>query len=217
MAGLVQAIRVFLPRRCKDVDARDKPGHDERGAIDAPANPLLLSVNENNSRAGNHDQIIQHQKRRNALLRRRLAQLSLRQDHDRRRHRRLERIRRRLWRARRHRGDRTAVGAGGRQERVPARADLRGTVCRHASGRRRRGGAGARRHRERAARRQGQGARRALLRIARRKNPRPHPGLLVALRDLAHQSSGLVQAGDHRPRWRQVESAAKCAKSASPR
>ena len=61
-------------------------------AIDAPAIPLLLSDNENNSRAGNHGQIIQHQKRRNALLRRRLAQLSLRQDHDRRRHRRLERI-----------------------------------------------------------------------------------------------------------------------------
>jgi hypothetical protein len=32
-------------------------------AIDASADPLLLSVNENNSRAGNHDQIIQRQKR----------------------------------------------------------------------------------------------------------------------------------------------------------
>ena len=45
-----------------------------------------------------------------------------------------------------------------------------------------------RRHRERAARRQGQGARRALLRAARRQDARPHPRLLVALRDLAHQS-----------------------------
>jgi hypothetical protein len=32
-------------------------------AIDASADPLLLSGNENNSRAGNHDQIIQRQKR----------------------------------------------------------------------------------------------------------------------------------------------------------
>jgi len=33
----------------------------------------------------------------------------------------------------------------------------------------------------------GQGAGRALLRTARRQDPRPHPGLLVAVRDLAHQ------------------------------
>jgi hypothetical protein len=29
MAGLVPAIRVFATVRRKDVDARDKPGHDE--------------------------------------------------------------------------------------------------------------------------------------------------------------------------------------------
>jgi hypothetical protein len=29
MARLVQAIHVFLAMRMKDVDARDKPGHDE--------------------------------------------------------------------------------------------------------------------------------------------------------------------------------------------
>jgi hypothetical protein len=29
MAGLVPAIHVFLADRAEDVDARDKPGHDE--------------------------------------------------------------------------------------------------------------------------------------------------------------------------------------------
>jgi hypothetical protein len=29
MAGLIPAIHVFLAAACKDVDARDKPGHDE--------------------------------------------------------------------------------------------------------------------------------------------------------------------------------------------
>jgi hypothetical protein len=29
MAGLDPVIHVFLPPNCKDVDARDKPGHDE--------------------------------------------------------------------------------------------------------------------------------------------------------------------------------------------
>ena len=171
-------------------------------------------TNNNKPRAGNHEKGHHHKKRRNARLRRRLAELPLRQDHDRGRHRRLERVRRGLWRARRDRGDRAAGGARGRQERLPARADLRRTVCRDAAGRRRRGGAGARRHRERAARRQGQGAGRALLRIARRQDPRPHPGLLVALRDLAHQSSRLVQAGDYRSRRRQSQSAARCARRA---
>ena len=59
------------------------------------------------------------------------------------------------------------------------------------------------RHRERAARRQGQGARRAVLRAARRQGARPHPRVLVALRDVAHQSSDLLQARHHRPRRRQ--------------
>jgi hypothetical protein len=31
MAGLVPAIHVLSLERMKDVDARDKPGHDERG------------------------------------------------------------------------------------------------------------------------------------------------------------------------------------------
>ena len=48
-----------------------------------------------------------------------------------------------------------------------------------------------------------QGARRAVLRTARRQDARPHPALLVALRDVAHQPSRLVQASDHRPRRRQ--------------
>src|SRR5713101_6570842 len=56
--------------------------------------------------------------------------------------------------------------------------------------------AGARRNRERAARCQGQAPRRALLRTARRQDSRPRSRLLVALRDLAHQSSELVQATD---------------------
>jgi hypothetical protein len=34
MAGLVPAIHVFLAAGCKDVDARDKPGHDDfHGAL----------------------------------------------------------------------------------------------------------------------------------------------------------------------------------------
>jgi hypothetical protein len=37
MAGLVPAIHVFLPGNHKDVDARDKPGHDE--IKKAPAKP----------------------------------------------------------------------------------------------------------------------------------------------------------------------------------
>ncbi len=32
MAGLVPAIHVFVARSVKDVDARDKPGHDESWA-----------------------------------------------------------------------------------------------------------------------------------------------------------------------------------------
>ena len=31
MAGLVPAIHVFSSHQSKDVDARDKPGHDDRG------------------------------------------------------------------------------------------------------------------------------------------------------------------------------------------
>jgi hypothetical protein len=36
MAGLVPAIHVFLTCGDKDVDARDKPGHDDVWDIDAP-------------------------------------------------------------------------------------------------------------------------------------------------------------------------------------
>ena len=45
--------------------------------------------------------------------------------------------------------------------------------------------------------------RRAVPCAARRQDPRPGPGLLVALRDLAHQPSESLQAGDHRSRRRQ--------------
>jgi hypothetical protein len=43
MAGLVPAIHVFLAVRVRqDVDARDKPGHDEvRAAVAARKPPLL--------------------------------------------------------------------------------------------------------------------------------------------------------------------------------
>ena len=92
---------------------------------------------------------------------------------------------------------------GHRSERERSRAHLCGALCGDASGRRRRRGAGDRRDRERAARCQGEGARRAGLRAARRQAARPHSALLVALRDVAHQSSDLLQAGDHRSRRRE--------------
>ena len=62
-----------------------------------------------------------------------------------------------------------------------------------------------------------QGARRAVLRAARRQDARPHPRLLVALRDLAHQPPDALRAGDHRPRRRAAPSGARCARRASPR
>ena len=58
---------------------------------------------------------------------------------------------------------------------------------------------------------------RALLRTARRQDPRPRPGLLVALRDLAHQPSRLVQARDHRSRRRQGDRTRGEARRNSPR
>jgi hypothetical protein len=36
MAGLVPAIHVFVPRCFKDVEARDKPGHDELNQLSQP-------------------------------------------------------------------------------------------------------------------------------------------------------------------------------------
>ena len=62
-------------------------------AIDGPANHCCYQLNDNNKPgAGNHEKSHHHKKRRNARLRRRLAELPLRQDHDRGRHRRLERV-----------------------------------------------------------------------------------------------------------------------------
>ncbi len=78
---------------------------------------------------------------------------------------------------------------GRRPERQRSRAHLCRALCGDASGRGRRGGAGDRRDRERAARCESESARRAGLRAARRQAARPHSALLVALRDLAHQSS----------------------------
>ena len=99
---------------------------------------------------------------RDARLRCGLAQLPLRQAHHRRRHRRLERVRRRLRLAGRRRRHRAAGAARRRPAGRRARAHLRRALLR------RRGPAAGgvvaqahRRHRERAARRQGQGARRA--------------------------------------------------------
>ena len=136
----------------------------------------------------------------NSALRCRLAKLPFRQADDRCGHRRLERVRRRLWFAGGQRRHRAARRAGHRTAGLRPRADLYRTLLPHSASRRRcrRRGAGC--HRERIARRQGQGAGGPLLRTARRQNSRPYPGLLVALRDLAHQSSQSLQAGDHQPR-----------------
>src|SRR5712672_2855693 len=116
-----------MPARPSEWQARDM-GSEEAEArlhghvptIDPPTNPLLLSPNTKQDRAGNHDKKEHHKKCRDTVLRRWLAQLPLRQNRDRRRHHRLERIRRGIWRARSYGGDRTAVGAGGRQERISA-------------------------------------------------------------------------------------------------
>jgi hypothetical protein len=43
MAGLVPAIHVFGPRRKKDVDARDKPGHDGRKITHRPGMTAIAS------------------------------------------------------------------------------------------------------------------------------------------------------------------------------
>src|SRR6516165_9465351 len=78
------------------------------------------------ARGRNHDE---SHRDRDAALRRGLAQLQLRQACDRRRHRRLERIRRGLWLARRHGGDRAARRARGRPGRLRARAHLLELYC----------------------------------------------------------------------------------------
>ena len=144
---------------------------------------------------------------RDAVLRRGLAQLPLRQAHHRHRHRRLERVRRGLRRPGRERRDRAAVaarrGAGGR---LP-RADLRRAVLRHAASRRRHRRLRPGRHRERVARRQGQGPGCAGLRTPGRQGARSHPRLLVALRHVAHQSSDPLCPGDHRHRRREGDRA----------
>ena len=100
-------------------------------------------------------------------------------------HRRLERVQRVVRRPRRVGGHRRARA----HDRGQGPARLRGAgdahVRRAPPGGGRRHPAGDRRHRERAARHQGQGARRSRLRAARRPRARPHPPLLVALRDLS--------------------------------
>ena len=116
---------------------------------------------------------------------------------------RLVRIRRGLWRAGSRHGHQQARGPRHRPAGRRAREDLRRALFDHAAGGRRRRRAGAGRHRERAARCQGQGAGRAVLRAARRQGARQDPRVLVALRDVAHQSSDLLQAGDHRSRGHQ--------------
>src|SRR6476469_6353730 len=148
------------------------------------------------------DEDIESTKRRTARLRRRLEKLPLRQGHHRTRHHGLERIRRGFRLSRRRCRDPAAFGAGGRTERLSARANLCRAFRGYPPRRRRRRSPSAWRDRKRTARREGKTARSALLRIAGRKNSRPHSGLLVALRHLAHQSSRLVQAAPHRSRRR---------------
>ena len=82
---------------------------------------------------------------RDARLRRGLAQLPFRQAHDRRGHRRLERVRRGLRLARRRHRDRAPGPARGRAGGRRARAHLRRALQRHPAGlrRRRRPGASA--------------------------------------------------------------------------
>ena len=48
MAGLVPAIHVYKTRR-KDVDARDKPGHDERKKAPAKPGPSISGYADNNN------------------------------------------------------------------------------------------------------------------------------------------------------------------------
>jgi hypothetical protein len=45
MAGPVPAIHVFVPRCFKDVDARDKPGHDEMNGIDCRIHTSAIRMN----------------------------------------------------------------------------------------------------------------------------------------------------------------------------
>ncbi len=99
---------------------------------------------------------------RNPALRRRLAELSLRQADDRGRRRRLERVRRGLRFAGRHERDRADAWPGRRPGRRRARAGLRRALLLHPAGRRRGGGGGPGRDRERHAGRQGQDAGRPL-------------------------------------------------------
>jgi hypothetical protein len=50
MPGLVPGIHVFIPRFAKDVDGRDKPGHDECGNGEAAgAGPAASQLNPKGS------------------------------------------------------------------------------------------------------------------------------------------------------------------------
>ena len=82
-------------------------------------------------------------------------------------------------------------------------ASTRELHCCDPPGRRRRGGAGPGRHRERPARRQGQGIGVPCLHVAGRQRCAGDPALLVALRDVANQSTRMVPAGDREPGRRQ--------------
>ena len=105
----------------------------------------------------------------------------------RRGHHRLERVQRELRRPRPVAGDRRA-GAGPHRQGPARVGGARGADVRAAPpGDRRRDPAGHRRHRERAARRQGARARRPRLRAVRRPRARPHPPVLVALRDVPRE------------------------------
>ena len=139
---------------------------------------------------------------RNPPLRCRVAQLPLRQGHNRRRRGGLERVRRGLRLPGNH-GDDRALGADpNRQGSRQPRADLLRAVLPAATGRRRGDRASLRRDRKRPARCQGQDLGSALLRALWGQGARPYPAVLVALCHMAHQSPGVLPAGDPRPRWR---------------
>ena len=105
---------------------------------------------------------------------------------------------------------RKARAAAGRAGPAPGREAQQLPLRRNPPGGGRAQRAGDRRDRERAGRHQGQGARRPGLRTARRSVPRPHAGLLVALRHLPralrrpHQGMGRGRAGAHLGRCRRA-------------
>src|SRR5258705_13977289 len=87
------------------------------------AYPILFDDQKTRKRCEQH---IESTKRRTARLRRRLEKLPLRQAHHRRRHRWLERVRRRFWLSRRRCCNPASLGAGGWTECPSARTNLCG-------------------------------------------------------------------------------------------